>query len=266
DISAEVAKRLEENLPEWEALDIVPTEEILTGNKTSEPIRYGMTRWRDLFSPRQLLGHGTAVEVYRELLEEEEAKGAGEATRAAFAYLALSLDKLLNYNSRLSVWMPTREVVANTFNRHDFAFTWSYAEAAPLIEGLGYDWAIEQTAKCIAELVDLARPDIDVKAALKNGDQADLLAGAGEAYVPPPVTVTCASADSLDHVADESVDVIVMDPPYYDNVMYAELSDFFYVWLKRTAGRVYPELFRRQLTDKDREAVANPAKFRAREG
>lgn len=53
-----------------------------------------------------------------------------------------------------------------------------------------------------------------------------------------------------------------MDPPYYDNVMYAELSDFFYVWLKRTAGYVYPELFRRPLTDKENEAVANPAKFK----
>ena len=57
-----------------------------------------------------------------------------------------------------------------------------------------------------------------------------------------------------------------MDPPYYDNVMYAELSDFFYVWLKRTAGHVFPELFRRQLTDKENEAVANPAKFRGEKG
>src|SRR5690606_1888173 len=116
------------------------------------------------------------------------------------------------------------------------------------------------------ELVELARPEIDVKVALKNGAQEDLLVAPGEAYVPPPVVVTCASADSPDHVADESVDVVVMNPPYYDNVMYAELSDFFYVWLKRTAGRVYPELFRRALTDKEREAVANPAKFRDREG
>ena len=58
------------------------------------------------------------------------------------------------------------------------------------------------------------------------------------------------------HLEDGSVDVVVMDPPYYDNVMYAELSDFFYVWLKRTAGYVYPEWFRRPLTDKDNEAVA----------
>lgn len=57
-----------------------------------------------------------------------------------------------------------------------------------------------------------------------------------------------------------------MDPPYYDNVMYAELSDFFYVWLKRTAGHVIPEMFTRRLTDKENEAVANPAKFRDQKG
>ena len=83
---------------------------------------------------------------------------------------------------------------------------------------------------------------------------------------PPPVTITCKPGDSLDHIADGSIDLVVMDPPYYDNVMYAELSDFFYVWLKRTAGHVFPELFRRHLTDKDNEAVANPARFRGQKG
>ena len=78
--------------------------------------------------------------------------------------------------------------------------------------------------------------------------------------------MTCKPGDTLDHIADATVDVIVMDPPYYDNVMYAELSDFFYVWLKRTAGHVVPELFTRQLTDKDNEAVANPAKFAGQKG
>ena len=59
-------------------------------------------------------------------------------------------------------------------------------------------------------------------------------------YTPPPVTITCKPGDSLDHIEEGSIDVVVMDPPYYDNVMYAELSDFFYVWLKRTAGHVFP--------------------------
>jgi adenine-specific DNA methylase len=265
DVSDLIAERLAEKLPEWEALDLVPTEGVPPGNKTEEPRRYGMAFWRDLYSPRQLYCHATSVEVFRELLEAEEALGPlTDTTRAAFAYLTFSLDKLLNYNSRMSVWMSTREVVANTFNRHDFAFAWSHAEMAPLIVGLGYDWAIEQTAKCIGELVDLVRPDIDVKAAKKDSRHADLFAA--PAFTPPPVTITCKSGDSLDHLLDASVDLVVMDPPYYDNVMYAELSDFFYVWLKRTAGYVYPEMFRRALTDKEHEAVANPAKFQGEKG
>jgi len=260
-----VLEALREKLPEWEALDIVPSEEILPGNKTEEPRRYGMIYWRELFSPRQLLGHCVAVEIFRELLQTEESRGAlDDVTKAAFGYLALSLDKLLNYNSRMSVWMSTREVVANTFNRHDFAFCWSYAEMAPLVTGLGFDWAIEQTAKCIAELVDLTRPDIDVKAALKGGKQPSLLDG--RSCRPPEVAITCKPGDSLDHIADSTVDAVVVDPPYYDNVMYSELSDFFYVWLKRTAGYVYPELFRRPLTDKEHEAVANPARFKGQQG
>jgi putative DNA methylase len=263
DVSQAVAEVLAEKLPDWEALDMVPTEPIASGHKTEEPIRYGMNHWRDLFAPRQLLGHGTAVEVFRELMDEEKVAGRwNEVTAGAFAYLSLSLDKMLNYNSRMSVWMSTREVMANTFNRHDFAFCWSHAEMAPLIVGLGYDWAIEQTAKCIGELVALTRPDAGAAASPQSKFNFD----GAPAFTPPPVTLTCKSGDSLDHIADASIDAVVMDPPYYDNVMYAELSDFFYVWLKRTAGYIYPELFRRALTDKENEAVANPAKFKGEKG
>ncbi len=257
DNSAEIRARLDEKLPEWEAFDLVPSETIPDGNKTTEPQRYGMRIWRDLFSPRQLLCHGTGVEVFREMLDADQAAGKlSEVRQAAYGYLALSLDKLLNYNSRMSVWMPTREVVANTFNRHDFAFCWSHAEMAPLIVGLGYDWAIGQTAKCIDELVALIRPG----AKDANGN---LFAAADET---PPVNITCKPGDNLDHIEDASIDAVVIDPPYYDNVMYAELSDFFYVWLKRTAGHVFPDLFRRRLTDKDNEAVANAARFQGQKG
>lgn len=258
DNSAEIATRLAEKMEEWEALDVVPNEALPDGNKTTEPIRYGMPLWRDLFNARQLLGHGTAVEVYRELLHEQQAKGAlNDITRAAFIYITIVIDKMLNYNSRMSVWMPTREVVANTFNRHDFAFCWSHAEMAPLIAGLGYDWAVEQTGKCIEELVTLTRPD--------EAEAGDLIRATAK-FTPSHVTITSKPAEALDHIDDASVDVVVMDPPYYDNVMYAELSDFFYVWLKRTAGLVVPDLFTRRLTDKDNEAVANPAKFAGQKG
>lgn len=134
-----------------------------------------MNSWRDFFSPRQLLCHGISVEVFRELLEKEEAKGTlDEATKAAFVYLSLSLDKLITYNCRSSRWHCGREVMAQIFERHDFAFKWTYAEMSPLITGLGYDWAIAQTGKCIEELIQLSRPDIDIKKANSKNKQLDL--------------------------------------------------------------------------------------------
>jgi adenine-specific DNA methylase len=83
-----------------------------------------------------------------------------------------------------------------------------------------------------------------------------------EEYNPKSIQINAASADSLFHIPDNSVDAIVTDPPYYDTIPYAELSDFFYVWQKRTLGDIFPDLFWSELTDKDREAVANLGRFR----
>ena len=262
DNAAEIEARLAEKLPEWEAFDIVPSERFPEDSNDDRPIQYGMPLWRDLFSPRQLLCHGVSTEVFREMLDADVAAGRfDDCRKAAYGYLALTLDTLLNYNNRAGRWDSTTGRVRSIFDRHDFAFVWSYAEMAPLVAGVGYDWAIEKTAKCIGELVALIRPE-------SAGGARSLLDAAEPrtAPDPPPVTITCKSGDNLDHIEDGAVDVVVMDPPYYDNVMYAELSDFFYVWLKRTAGHVFPELFRRKLTDKENEAVANPARFAGQPG
>ena len=282
DNSAEIQAALAAKMPEWEAFDIVPSERFPETSNDDRPLQYGMPLWRDLFSPRQLLCHGTSVEVFREMLEADRAAGElTEVREAAYGYLALSIDKLLNYNCRMTRWIVPRQVIASKFDRHDFAFVWSYAEMAPLVAGIGYDWAIRQTAKCIKELIQLVNPktsppDLFDQPAQKPGQPAtppsdrasaaDPSDQAREAPHQPPVTITCKSADSLDHIPSASIDLVVMDPPYYDNVMYAELADFFYVWLKRTAGHVFPELFRRQLTDKENEAVANPARFQGQKG
>jgi putative DNA methylase len=204
------------------------------------------------FSARQLLGHCTSVEVFHELIDEIRERSGGtipDLDKAALTYVSIALDKLLNYNSRKSVWMPTRQVVANTFNRHDFSFCWSHSEMAPNINGLGYDWAIEQTGKAVAELTDLAgcTDNHEPLFTTKRSDGS--------------VQVTLGSGDSTG-LADASVDCVVIDPPYYDNVTYSELSDFFYVWLKRTAGLLFPDEFASYLTDKDHEAIANPFRFR----
>jgi len=256
DVTAQVQAALDEKMPEWQARDIVPSEAYPEETNDIRPHHYGMPLWRDMFSPRQLYGHCTSVEVFHDLVDELREQHGGEVPeldRAALSYLTLAVDKVLNYNSRMSVWMHTREVVANTFNRHDFAFCWSFAEMAPTIAGLGYDWTVEQTGKALKELIELVDGS-DTREPLFPGEQSD-----------KPVDVILGSADALT-LDDQSIDCIVMDPPYYDNVMYAELADFFYVWLKRTAGLLYPEAFTSYLTDKDREAVANPIRFRGQKG
>ena len=261
----EIRTRLEEKLPYWEAMDMVPIEAVPSGYNTDQAIRYGIYKWTDFFSPRQLYCHCTSVELFRTILQEEQAKeGFGDVQKAAFAYLALALDTLLNYGTRMCRWDTTTARVRSLFDRHDFAFVFSYAEMAPLIAGLGYDWAFEKTEKCLAELTALLNPDINIKA-LKKQEEApasfallSLLNGQKKSKI----TLSCASADRLDHIGDQCIDAVVMDPPYYDNVMYAEISDFFYVWLKRTAGYMYPELFTMPATDKENDAVANPAKFK----
>jgi adenine-specific DNA methylase len=275
DVSADINVRLAEKLPEWDAMDLVPKEAIWSngrGSRVNDPSLYGTYLWRDMFSQRQLLCHATSVEVFHEILRERRLSGPfDEHTTAAFAYLTLSLDKLMTYSCRSARWHPGREVLAQVFERHEFSIKFAFAEMAPLVEGLGFDWAIRQTSKCIKELVELVRPphmlaedagELPLTGSASNNSSI----GIRRSTFSPPISLTCKSGDSLDHLSDGSVDCVMMDPPYYDNVMYAELSDFFYVWLKRTAGLVMPELFTRPLTDKENEAVANPARFKDQKG
>ncbi len=254
-----IASLLADKMPEWEALDVIPNEGIWSngrGSRVNDPSLYGTNLWRDAFSPRQLICHGTSVEIFRQIISESSAsESQGEVEKAARVYLALALDSMLNYGNRFCRWDVVLSRVRSIFDRHDFSFCWSFSEMSPLVEGVGYDWCIEKTAKCIQELVELIRPHDNRE---ETGKTVSLFAST---WKPPPIGLSCKSGDSLDHLADGTVDCVVMDPPYYDNVMYAELSDFFYVWLKRTAGQVFPELFRRPLTDKENEAVASPAKF-----
>ncbi len=253
-----------ENIARWDALDFVPREQLPLDTESwthgNTPAQYGARKFIDLFTPRQLLVHASAVEIFHELLDETKAAGSfGDLSKAAFIYLALSIDKMVDYNSRSSAWHGSREVLEHTFRDHAYPLKWSFAEIAPIEGDSGYDWAIKQTGKCIKELVALVRP--------KKASGDDLFSVEHcETFDPASLTITCKSGDHLNHILPATVDIVVMDPPYFGNVMYAELADFFYVWLKRTAGHVVPELFTRNLTDKENEAVANPAKFQRQKG
>ncbi|MCX2727449.1 DUF1156 domain-containing protein [Thermomicrobium sp. 4228-Ro] len=247
--AAAAEQELTRRLPGWLARDLVPDEEIPEASSDPRPRRYGMTRWRDLFAPRQLLALGTAVEALRALEPAIRAELPPDRARAVVTYLALALDKLADWNSRQCTWHPNRQVLGHTFQRHDFSMKWSFAEMAVVAAGKGLDWAIDQVVDAYRGIARLAQPT-----------RLPLWQRTGR----PPVErlrITQGDARHLGHLADGSVHLVCIDPPYYDNVQYAELSDYFYVWLKRTVGHLYPDWFARPLTDKDAEAVANPVRF-----
>ena len=234
---------------EWLLNNVIPSEPIPDGSKTSEAIRYGMSHWQRMFSPRQLLVMGTAVEELRGLQEQmEEDLDSGRAT-AIGAYLANSVDKIASYNCITSSWHSSRTVIRSVFDRHDFSFKWSFTEMNTLVPRLGIDWAVRQVVDAYRGIANLLEPSRQVLFPAAPEQAAEL--------------IELHNTDAADlPLEDGSVHAVVIDPPYYENVQYAELSDFFYVWLKRTASHLYPHLFARELTEKATEAVANPARFR----
>ncbi|OMH22918.1 hypothetical protein BKD30_15215 [Tersicoccus phoenicis] len=239
------AARLNEIRREWSEQGILPTEDIpAEANYDRGHRMYGINTWLDFFTPRQALVHGTFGEEFARLVPEVRSELGDQAEGVLFE-LALMQGKALNWNSRATSWNIFRQGMRSVFEKHNFSFKWTFAE----FEGARalYSWCLEQLEDAyggIARLLDeTGAPEIGASDRL--GRQ---------------VTVTQGSAASLE-LKDGSVTHICMDPPYYDNVMYAELADYFYVWEKRTLGRLVPTYFHDELTDKDNEAVANPARF-----
>lgn len=240
----ELARRL----PEWEAKGWVPIEPFPTESNDPRPITYGMPRWADFFAPRQLLAMLTFLEALHEVSAEMRQSVSGSRADAVETYLGIMVDKAAIYNNRACRFDPGRGI-RSIFDRHDFAFVWSHSEfdaSANLLP-----WAVDQAVDAYSEITGLTIP-VNYPLWGENGHQ--------------PVDrlhISQGSATDLDHIEDGSIHNITFDPPYYDNVMYAELSDFFYVWLKRSVGHLFPEFFNDHLTNKEDEAVANVARFAA---
>ncbi len=239
---AEAEKQLRQRWPEWERQGFIPTENIPRGHKTMEPLRVGMTRWCDMFTPRQLLGHLILVEELNCLKPEILRELGEDRGRAVVTYLQFVIDKGLDYNSRQTRWEYTRGIVKGTFGRHDFSLKWTFGEMIFTGPNSGAAWALSQVIDAYAGIAELMAP------------LHDKLNGAA-----PPVSIRCGTAAHTG-LPDRSVDLVCIDPPYYNNVQYAELSDYFYVWQRRTLHDLYPDIFRRRLTNKTDEAVANPAR------
>jgi len=201
---------------------------------------YGIKQWHELFNPRQLLALVTFGRWVREAIRAvQQETGDPDYAKAVGTYLAFAVDKLAAFDCVLTRWLNHREGICPLFSGHHISMSWDYVEANPLSVGTG-SW------------------EEPIRSSFENICNSGNIKQKGK--IPAGGTVRHASATQLPY-ADNTFDAVITDPPYFDNVPYADLSDFFYVWLKRTVGDLYPEAFRWELTPKDEEAVVNPARF-----
>jgi putative DNA methylase len=195
-------------------------------------VSYGLVRFADLFTPRQLVTLTTFSSLVGGARERVIADGGEEAYADAVAtYLALAVDKAVDRNTTLCSWESGMDRMRNTFGRQALPMVWDFAETNSFA-GAGGD--LRGTIESVCEVLDRLR-----EAPAASVRQLD-------------------AAARLDGIASSHV---ATDPPYYDNVAYADLSDFFYVWLRRSLGAIYPDLFGTLLTPKEQEMVATPSRF-----
>ncbi len=205
------------------------------GQGASKRPTYGLTTWGKFFNSRQLLALCTFGKwvraAHREILAQTDDK---EFAKAVATYLAFGVDFMANYNCVLASNHASKEVLRAAMAGHHLHMAWDYAETNPLQgeAGSGWDAALEWLVRYLTR----------------------------EGRILQSGVVHLGSAAAL-CFSDKSFDAVVIDPPYADNVPYADLSDFFYVWLRRTVGDLYPEAFGTPLVPKDEEAVENPARF-----
>lgn len=210
---------------------------------------YGMVRHQDLFSNRQL----TALTTFSDLVVEAQQKAYKDAINAGMfndgkgldaggsgaraygeavgVYLAFLVDKLTDYNSTICSWNISRDGLRNTFGRQAIPMVWDYAEANPFSNSTGcLSNTLTWVTKCILEFP-------------RNAIQGHV--------------------QQYDATQDNGLRSIMVstDPPYYDNIGYADLSDYFYIWMRQSLKNTYPSLFSTMLVPKAEELVATPYRF-----
>lgn len=226
-----------------------PTGALPENPRWFSPPAFGMDHYDDLFTPRQL----TALTTFSELVSEAQAKAEADAVAAGTkndhlplrnggdgakaygeavgVYLAFGIDKLTNYSCTLCTWLnqPKNEIVGNAFGRQALPMVWDFAESNLFSNGGG---TLNQQLAYICKVLLECIPVAD---STGHGEQFD-----------------AQSNCELRNV------VISTDPPYYDNIGYADLSDFFYVWMRQSLKDTYPEMFSTMLVPKAEELIATP--------
>jgi len=200
---------------------------------------YGMTQHRDLFTDRQLYAMDTLSNLVKEakIEIEQDALKAGldsvyaeKYSTSVAIYLGLAVGRCADYNSTICTWIIDGQTIRNTFARHAVPMTWDFAEVNVLGDATGnWNGQIKWISKVLENLV--------------RGNAGQV-----------------AQVSATDVTYPKNV-VVSTDPPYYDNIGYADLSDFFYVWLRNSLGTLVPGLMGTVLTPKTEELIATPFRF-----
>lgn len=233
-------------VPSW-----MPEQEINFNPRDIRTQLYGLTTYGDLFTQRQLVALTTFSDLVQEVRErvnrdaikaglpddgkalEKVGSGATAYADAVGIYLGIVVDKAADYNSTLCGWISGGETLRNTFGRQAIPMVWDYCETNSLGSATG---SIVSGLGQVSKVLEVFVPGAGGKAF-----QCD--------------------AQSIS-VSDR---VVSTDPPYYDNIGYADLSDFFYVWMRRALKPVLPELFATLAVPKAEELVATPYRHGSRE-
>jgi len=235
------------------AADVDVPENIPSGSMPENPRwfsppAFGMEDYADLFTNRQLVMFSTFSDLLGEVRKKIESdaitsgmaddhiklrdggNGAKAYSEAISVYLSFVIDKMLDYHSTLTSWHMTRESIANALRRQALPMVWDYTEVNPFCNSAGsFSNMLDRI------ITNLSHFKSQIAGEVKQHDaQSD-----------------CGLRDIM----------VSTDPPYYDNIGYADLSDYFYIWLRRNLRDVYPELFSTMLVPKAEELVATPYHF-----
>ena len=225
-------------MEEW-GIDPVPDEELPPKETLGFRVqRYGMLKWGDLFNSRQKLALITFTEKVRLAYKKMIKEGYDEEyAKAVTGYLGLIVSRCSDFETVLCRWQPQWEFIPNLFARQALPMVWDYSELnlfSPILTGT---W--QSMLRQIIRVIEHCSENVFSNEVITGKREMCLFGSA--ASLPYP---------------NEFFDAVITDPPYYDNVPYSYLSDFFYVWLKRILGDFYPNLFATPLTPKSEEIVA----------
>ena len=233
--------------PDWKPTESLP--EVALGFRVQP---YGMNQWWKLFASRQLAALATFSDLLADVAEQARADAlaagmAGDGVRlrdgghgaAAYAdavvtYLAFVIDKCADYWSTICTWQPASNKVGHTFGMHALPMTWGFAESNPFSNSSGRILSFLRTVCLALE----ALPRVGIVSTASGG--------------------SVRQRDARARVRESGGAAISTDPPYYDNVPYAGISDFFYVWLRRNLSDVWPDELSTLATPKAEELVADP--------